>query len=197
MQSVALTGLLKIELPSATIRLSDGGLIKWGAETFTAKDTLFGTIASFSEVNEGVGEEVPAFELTFSPPESSLADDLASPGYQTSQVTVWIAEYNPATGSVVGTPTVMFLGQLDQIELGVSRDSRDLGATVVSFAERLFSRNEGNSLSEAFHKSVWPGETGMDAANGLSITVSWGAESSGQGYISTSGPAWRRQWVDM
>lgn len=196
MQSVALTGLLKIELPDATVRLSDGGLIKWGAETFTAKDPLFGTIASFSEVNEGVGEEVPAFEVTFAPPESSLADDLASPGYQTSQVTVWIAEYNPATGSVVGTPTVMFLGQLDQIELGVSRDSRDLGTTVVSFAERLFSRNEGNGLSEAFHKSVWPGETGMDAANGLSITVAWGAESSGQGYLTSTAP-WNRQWVTV
>lgn len=197
MESVALTGLLQIELPDATIRLSDGGLIKWGSETFTAKDPLFGTIASLSEVNEGVGEEVPAFEVTFAPPESSLADDLASPGYQTSQVTVWIAEYNPATGSVVGAPTVMFLGQLDQIEIGVSRDSRDLGTTVVSFAERLFSRNEGNGLSEAFHKSVWPGETGMDAANGLSITVAWGAESSGQGYISTNGPAWRREWVTV
>lgn len=194
MESVALVGLLKIELADATVRLCDGGIIKWGSETFTAKDPLFGTIASLSEVNEGVGEEVPAFEVTFNPPETSLADDLASPGYQTSRVSVWIAEYNPATGSVTGTPTLMFLGQLDQIELGISRDSRDLGTTVVSFAERLFNRNEGNSLSEAFHKSVWPGETGMDAANGLSITVAWGAESAGQGYIAATSP-WGRQWV--
>lgn len=197
MNSVALVGLLKIELPGGTVRLCDGGVITWGSETFSAKDPLFGTIASLSEVNEGVGEEVPAFEVTFNPPSSSLASDLAAPGYQTSQVSVWIAEYDQSTGSVIGTPSLMFLGQLDQIELGLTRDARDLGTTVVSFAERLFNRNEGNSLSEAFHKSVWPGETGMDGANGLTVTVTWGAESSGQGYISTSGPAWDRQWVQM
>jgi hypothetical protein len=178
MRSVSLTGLLKIELPDVTVRLCDGGIVRWGSETFSAKDALFGSIASLSELNEGVGEEVPAFDITFLPPESSTPDEIAAPGYQTARVSVWIAEYSPAAGSVVGTPDLVFLGQLDQIELGVEKDRRDLGCSVVSLAERLFNRNEGNTLSPSFHKSIWPGETGHDAANGLTIPVAWGVETT-------------------
>ncbi len=178
MRIVSLVGLLKIELPEATVRLCDGGLIKWDTETFRSKDALFGTIASFGEVNEGVGEEVPAFDITFLPPDEVDPDDLAAPGYQTARVSVWIAEYDQATGSVVGTPDLMFLGQLDQIELAVEKDRRELGCGIVSLAERLFNRNEGNTLSPSFHKSVWPGETGHDAGNGLTIPVAWGVETT-------------------
>lgn len=178
MRNIALAGLLKIELPEATVRLCDGGLIKWGTEIFRAKDPLFGTIASFGEVNEGIGDEVPAFDATFLPPDGVNPNDLAAPGYQTARVNVWIAEYDQATGSVVGTPTLMFLGQLDQIELAIEKDRRDLSCSVVSLAERLFNRNEGNTLSPSFHKSVWPGETGHDAGNGLTIPVAWGVETT-------------------
>lgn len=194
MQSVALAGLLKIELPEATVRLCDGGLIRWGAEVFRARDALFGTIGGFGEVSEGVGEEVPAFDITFLPPDGVDPNDLAAPGYQTARVSVWIAEFDPATSAVIGTPDLMFLGQLDEIELAIDRSTRELTCSVVSLAERLFNRNEGNTLSEAFHKSVWPGETGMDAANGLSVTVAWGVESASQGYTRKTSP-FSTEWV--
>jgi hypothetical protein len=141
-----------------------------------------------------VGEEVPAFDVTFLPPDGVDPADLAEPGYQTARVSVWIAEFDPATGNVVGTPDLMFLGQLDEIELAIDKGTRELTSSVVSLAERLFNRNEGNTLSEAFHKSVWPGETGHDAANGLSVTVAWGVESAGQGYVKQTSP-WTREWV--
>lgn len=201
MNTVALVGLLKIELPAATVRLCDGGVIYWGAETFRAKDPLFGTIGNFGELGEGIGDEVPAFEITFLPPEGVDPEDLAAEGYQTARVSIWIAEFDPATSAVIGTPDLMFLGQLDMIELSVDGSGgdkrRELQCSVVSLAERLFTRNEGNTLSEAFHKSVWPGETGQDSANGLTITVAWGTESAGQGRPSFfnpgswGGPTWQ------
>lgn len=186
MRTWNLTGLLKIELPAATVRLCDGGIIQWGAETFRAKDPLFGSIGGFGEINEGVGEEVPAFDVTFLPPDGVDPNDLAQPGYQASRFTAWIAEYDIATGAVIGTPDLIFLGQLDQIELGIDKGQRELNCQVVSMAERLFNRNEGNGLSPSFHKSVWPGETGQDAANGLTIPVAWGVESPSGG-VSTAG----------
>lgn len=187
MRSWNLTGLLKIELPTATVRLCDGGIIKWDAETFRAKDPLFGAIGGFGEINEGVGEEVPSFDVTFEPPDAADPDDLTAPGYQTSRFTAWIAEYNPATGEVMGTPDAIFLGQLDQMELAIDKGNRELNVQVVSMAERLFNRNEGNTLSPSFHKLVWPGETGQDAANGLSIPVAWGVESPSGGTAVSTG----------
>ncbi len=187
MRNWNLTGLLKIELPAATVRLCDGGIIRWGSEVFRAKDALFGNIGSFGEINEGVGEEVPAFDVTFLPPDGVDPNDLAAPGYQASRFTAWIAEYDPATGEVTGTPDLIFLGQLDQIEYARDKGSHELNVQIVSLAERLFNRNEGNTLSPSFHKSVWPGETGQDAANGLSVPVAWGTESPSGGTAVPSG----------
>jgi hypothetical protein len=48
---------------------------------------------------------------------------------------------------------------------------------IVSTAERLFEVNIGNTLSPRFHKSIWPGETGEDAAIGIGLTVAWGIEA--------------------
>jgi len=53
--------------------------------------------------------------------------------------------------------------------------------------ERLLLRNSGNSLSAAWHKSIWPGETGHDQATGLKTPVAWGVAAppggvSGGGY---------------
>jgi len=73
---------------------------------------------------------------------------------------------------------LLFYGQIDQTILRVGRAVRELAMTIVSTLERLFLRNEGNSLSPVFHKSVWPGETGHDNATGLTVPVAWGVASS-------------------
>jgi hypothetical protein len=178
MDSVTLTGLLKIEMRSGpTLRFCDGGLVTWGAETFAAKDDVFGAIGSLDALEEGVGDEVPALRLTFLPASTAAAAALVQPGWQGSPVRFWIAEVNPASGAVVGTPDLMFHGQIDTGDLIVDRGSRAVEYDIVSTAERLFALNEGNSLNPRFHKRVWPGETGEDNATGLGSTVAWGTAS--------------------
>lgn len=173
----ALAGLLKIELPTGTVRLCDGGRVIWGAESYAAKDATFGTIDGLDGLNEGIGDEVPALSLRLLPAGDAAPADLTQPGFQTARTRLWIAEVDETTGAVVGTPDPQFDGQLDQGTLTVGKDSRELEFTVVSMAERLFNRADGNSLSPTFHKSVWSGETGHDQANGLTIPVAWGAEA--------------------
>lgn len=178
MQRLALVGLLKIELPAATVRLCDGGFIVFDGETYTSKDATFGTIASLQALTEGVGEEIPAMELSLNPATDSAPADLSKPGFQQSAVRLWVGEYDEEAGTLTGTPDLLFYGQIDQTVLRVGRSVRDLAMTIVASLERLFMRNEGNSLSPVFHKSVWPGETGHDNATGLTIPVAWGVEQS-------------------
>lgn len=175
MNRVGLIGLVRIELPARTVRLCDGGFILWGAEVFKSADAVFGTVASLEALGEGVGDEVPALELAFLPPAASTPADLSQPGFQRSRVLFAIAEYDVDTGLMVGTPDVMFDGQIDRTQLTVGRQ-RELAVTVVSTAERLFDLNIGNSLSSTFHKSVWPGELGHDNATGLGVQTAWGVE---------------------
>lgn len=178
MQSVTLSGLVQIDLRGgATLRLCDGGIVTWGANTFTSKDSTFGGIGGMEPLSEGVGDEVPALRMTFFPESTAAAADLVQPGWQASPMKFWIAEVDRSTGEVVGTPELMLHGQLDTADLEVGMGTRAINFDVVSTAERLLEGNQGNTLSPRFHKSVWPGETGEDAAIGIGISVAWGVES--------------------
>jgi len=187
--SVSLIGLCKIELPTGDVHLCDGGFIEYDGDTYRSSDAVLGTIASIQAMGEGTGPEVPAMEMVLLPPEASTPADLAQPGWQTSRARFWIGEYDPETGLLDGTPDLMFDGQLDQASLSVGL-TRELAMTVVSLAERLFERNTGNSLTSAWHKSIWPGELGHDNATGLAVQVAWGVANP-QGAGVAYAPAYR------
>lgn len=174
MRRIAFTGLIKIEFPGHELRLCDGAFFDWGADRYTSKDATFGTIGGLEPVSEGVGEEVPVFELTLLPPGETPASTLAAPGYQAARARFWLAEYDVDTGLLVGTPDLQYDGQVDQITLGFGKGVRNMVVSIVSNTARLLERNIGNSLNSAFHKSVWPGETGHDNADGLGRQVAWG-----------------------
>lgn len=185
MNAVALTGLVQIDLPERTLRYCDGGFFEFEGETFRSSDDTFGTIGALAAMSEGVGDVVPALQMTLLPSGSAAAADLSKPGHQTARVRFWIAEYDVATG-VIGSSEVMFDGQVDQTILTVGKGTKTLDVSVVSLAERLFEGNIGNTLNPTWHKSVWPGEKGHDNATGLGIPIAWGAEAP-----RSSGSFWR------
>lgn len=185
MEVVSFTGLLKIELPAADVRLCDGGWFAWGGEAYRGRDPLYGVITSVEGLEEGVGDEIPALDVTFAPPGSAAPGDLSQPGYQQSRVRLWVADYDPETGQIVGTPEQELDGMLDQTSLRVGRAERELSTTIVPTAERMFQRNIGNSLSPSFHKTLFPGELGHDNATGLKKPTAWGVASP-----QTAGTSW-------
>ena len=178
MDIIGLTGLMRMELRDGrVIRLCDGGFIRLGSELFMSSDDTFGVIGSMETFAEGVGDEVPAFKLTFLPASTAAAGDLSAPGMQGSRTRFYIAEYDPNTGVVIGEPDQQFDGQIDRTLLRIGRGKRELDIEFVSTSERLFTLNEGNSLNPRFHKLVNPGEKGEDNATGLGIGRAWGTET--------------------
>lgn len=193
MNTVSLIGLCKIELPGGDVRLCDGGFIVFDAETYTSADALLGTVASIDGLETGLSNTVPALEMVFMPPEASTPGDLAQPGWQQSRARFWIAEYDIEAGTIVGTPDLLFDGQLDQAALAVGA-SRELALTVVSLAERLFERNTGNSLTDTWHQSIWPGELGHKNATGLNTQVAWGvAGATASSSSGMSAPSYQKR----
>ena len=175
MNAIALTGLVQVDLPERTLRFCDGAFFAFEGETFRGKDATYGTIAALAAMSEGVGDTVPAIQMTLLPANDAAPADLSQPGHQTARVRFWIAEYDVASGLITSSE-VMFDGQVDQTILTVGNGAKTLEVSVVSLAERLFEGNIGNTLNPTFHKSVWPGETGHDQATGLTIPVAWGTE---------------------
>ncbi|MGB3846036.1 MAG: hypothetical protein WA940_09220 [Sphingopyxis sp.] len=196
MDRVMLSGLVKIELPGVTLRLCDGAFIKWGAETFDAEDATFGAIRSIEAISEGVGDEIPALRINFLPRTTAAAAELSQPDWQGSRVRMWIAEVDPDTYAITGTPELMFYGQTDSTKLITGRARRELVMDVTSAAERLFVVNEANTLSPRFHKLLYPGELGEDNAVGVGVGVAWGTAQpttySGSGFAAGG-----KSWLDL
>lgn len=180
MSRIALTGLVKINLPDRTLRFCDGGFFVYESETYRSSDPVFGTIGALQTMAESVGDIVPAVVLTLLPPTTTAVAEVSQPGNQTSPVQFIIAEYDADTG-LITTGNVEFYGQVDQTILTARRDSYELTVSAVSLAERLFERNIGNTMNPTWHKSVWPGELGQDNATGLTSSVAWGVEAAPSG----------------
>lgn len=195
MTTVKLAGLMKMSLRDGrTIRLCDGGFVRAdvgaGVETFLSRDDVFGVIGSMETFTEGVGDEVPAFTLTFLPSSTAALTEISAPGMQGSVTRFWTVELNADTDVPVDAPDLMFDGQIDQTIPRIGRGKRELDIGFVSTAERLFAGNEGNSLNPIFHKSIYPGELGEDNATGLGTAVAWGTEAQpGAGYYNAFGGA--------
>jgi hypothetical protein len=185
---VLLTGLIEMQLPSRTVRLCDGGFVNWPARgLFTSQDSKFGTIESVEGVTDAVGDEAPGARLTLLPTSTAAASDLFQSNAQGSPILFWLAEVDRATGLLVGTPNLLFLGMVDFMRLAVGKNSRKVEVEFVAAAERLFLVREGNVLSPRFHNDAWPGENGFNHCTGNGTQVPWGINGPPRGSIYTSG----------
>lgn len=177
MRQIGLVGLIKIELPGQVVRLCAGGFFVWQGETYLSRDAVFGSVNSVQAIEEGVDGQVPSGAILFQPASLQSAATLSNAAYQGSRVRLWLAEYSPVTGQIIGAPDLEFDGIIDQTTLIVGKSRFELEMTIVSASDRLFERNIGNTLNPAWHKDVWPGETGHDNATGLGVPVAWGVEA--------------------
>lgn len=181
---LTLAWLVKLELPAATLRFTDGGQAIWAAETFRSEDAVFGTLGEAEAPDEVIGDEAPAITVNILPKDAAAAATLSAPEYQGSPFRVWLARIDRTTGEVDGDPELAADMELDTTRLVAGRRTRRLEMGLVASAERLFMINEGAVLSGRFHKSVWPGELGFDNATGTPYSKAWGVQGPPRGSSS-------------
>lgn len=186
-----LTWLLRLDLPSGSAFMSDGGVTIWGGNTYTANHPVLGGIKQIGELTEGFGPELPEQELIIAPPSNAAVSPLQQGCWRRSAVRLWLAEFDEVTGAVVGTPDLRFAGRMDRMRQTFAFQQLGIVLTCVPETEVLLFSDDGNGLSAEFHKSLYAGETGHDQATGLVRTVTWGVESgrSGNGGNSSSAAA--------
>lgn len=188
--AVLLFGALKIELPGYTIRLLDGsGSLVIGGETYVGLDQTFGTLADISELDEEIGDSAPEVTITLYPPDLSATAALAHPGMQGSRATIMVGAADPVAGLAIGTPEVLFLGEIDVPAVNIDQSgARTVDFTIVSIFERLFEVDEGQRATDGWHQSICPGELGLEFMTGTDVNLYWGAKPP-QGIIAKSGSA--------
>lgn len=179
-----LVGVAKFELPERDVRLCDGGFVYFDGEKYTSADEDFGAIETTDEIEERSGDEAPGASLTFLPASTAAAAALSSASYQGSPMGFWLLRVDEMTGEVLESELLADM-ELDTTTLRTSKGRRVLDIGMISAAERLFNVNDGNTLSPTFHKSVWPGELGLDNAIGVPATRAWGVQGPPRGaYIA-------------
>jgi hypothetical protein len=182
--------LIRADLPGYTLtHLVGAGVAPWGADVYTGKDPRFGALISASNLRDGAGDEAPEWELTFAPPSEVAAALISAPEMQGSPVSGWIAVINPATGQVLADPLNLFTGTLDVPRLRVGRGTRTVEWRCLSALDSFHDINEGARLSDAWHKSVWPSETGLANMTGIDATSYWGVENPPSNIVIGSGGA--------
>lgn len=180
-----MVGLLEIDHPAAMIRLCDGGFFNWPARgVFVSRDEEWGTLGSVEPAGESVGDEAPGGRMSLLVPDPDAAIALARADAQGAPISMWLAEADPNTGLLVGSPEPMFNGFVDTITVQLSRGGAEVVIEYVSVAERLFLVREGNVLSDAFHQLAWPGELGFSQCTGSVTAVPWGVNGPPRGSIS-------------
>lgn len=168
------------------IRLLDGsGSLSFGGHTFTGQDDRYGAISSVESFTDGLDAEAPTMTVTLSLASNVATAEVADPAAQGSRVSAWIGAVDPIGGAVLGDPELVFVGEVDTATLTVGQNSRALALSCVSAFERMFSGDEGVRLNDAYHQSIWPGETGLVAASAVRDRPYWGAEAPTPAVTST------------
>ena len=187
MKRVLLAALLKVELPGHAACLVDGGTLGFGGDTYTSADSVLGVPEGFEALEEGVGEEAPAAAITFILPDATASATVNSPSIVDSRVRLWLADVDPDTGLVIGTPDQLADWLVDYPSIEIDGGVRRLTLNCVSHAQRLFETNLGNSLSPKFHERIYPGEFGLRNATGVARAVPWAAASPPRGTAQVTG----------
>lgn len=172
-----LFGALEINLPDRDIRLLDGSAaITFGGNTYTGSDDDYGTLHAIQSFDDGMGDTAPRLNMSLYPATTLAAEAMLDPAAQGSRIRVWLGAFIRETGAAVEDPILLFDGEIDQGALKLAKGRRILEYECAGGFERFFENQEGARLSPGFHKSVWPGETGLDNVTGVQQTIYWGSQ---------------------
>jgi hypothetical protein len=169
--------LIEVVLPGYTMRhLVGDGEVKWNGNRFVGRDPKFGVLASAGSLQDGVVDEAPEWELSFTPPSEVAAAQLTAATTQGGDVNGWLAVVDRTTGQVIPEPIHLFAGELDVPRLRVGKGSLTVVWRCVSALEPFHDQEVAARLSDSHHKAVWPGETGLANMSGIEKTSYWGVE---------------------
>lgn len=178
-------GALKIEFPDRTVRLLDrsGYLDFGGGEVFTGEDPVYGVWATGDDISDGVDSEAPRFQFGLKIPNPAVAQAMVRPGsaYQMSPVTVMTGLVDPYSGLPVPGWETEFVGYFDTAVRHVDAD-QDIDLTECdsfSVFEYLMENSEGVRLNGSWHKSLHPGELGLDLVVDVEKSLPWGTGGAG------------------
>lgn len=170
-----MVGTVEINLPGYDLCLLDGAAeVMIAGKKFVGRDPIYGALDTIQGLSDTTGDQAQTLTIGLIPAGDTALGLLLDPAAQGSLVTVGINVVDPATGLPVSDTYVLCRAELNVPTVTWGQNNRRLEYKCYTVSERLFATEEGNRLSDAFHQSVWPGETGLFAVTGVEVYVPWG-----------------------
>ncbi len=181
-----MVSLVKIEFPSRTVRLCDGGRAIFGGEEYLSSDDVFGVLAGAEEIADEMGDSAPGGGFSLMPSPDTPLSVLIDPAMQNCRVRFWQGELDADMQTV--TNADFLADKLIDVPTW-SPDEWVLDLELMDRTEIFFLRSEGNVCSSSWHQSIRPGERGFDNCTDAPGQVAWGVESppSGTAYRGGNG----------
>jgi len=167
---------LELALKERTVRLTSGGTVVFGGQTYHPEDEDLGVLSEIGEVNEGEVSEATAPDLMFQAyTDEGVAELAASQG---GAWTLYWGTIEPTTGAVIGTPETVTRGYLNVGTLSFGEAQR--GLSFSSYTEEQFQllSDAQRRLNPSHHKSVWgsSNEAGLDYVTEYDRKIFWRAK---------------------
>jgi len=184
---------LRVELSGGyVINLIDGrGTVAFdignGIQQFDGEDPVFGALASASSLTEQVATDSPRFTFALMPTTADAVGTLSNPAHQGCPVYVWWGMVDEMTGAPIGTPTMLWSGRWDFAKTNLSAESMVVEVETVSAFDRLYVAEEGARLNPTFHRSLFPGETGLDWMTAAQGDLHWGTDAPAPAIVKHGG----------
>lgn len=164
-----------VTLADTTIRWTDAGSVVWGANTYTARNAIYGSLDSISEITDGIDDDASPVTLTIIPPDLTSVADITAADAQGGRVTIHLGAVNPTTRVLVSEPYRLFIGELDQPSLKQGKRQL-LEYEVITGEARGLEPNEEQRQTDAFHQMIWPDELGNEFATDGPRVSYWRAD---------------------
>lgn len=178
--------ILRIDLPGHDVRLSEGGEVRYAGDVYSDIDPVLGTVIGYEDFSSGDADHSPAFELVWGPKDTAAAVALAHPSSQGAFAEWRWLSIDRDTNAVLADHRA-FTGLVDNVEITLDEARLELRMGFATHIDRLLNTDKGNRLNRAFHRSVWPGETGLDFMTGTVVRPPWGEEDRKRGGATVGG----------
>ena len=166
--------IVSVALAAGTVRLSSGGDISYGGNTYSDVNASYGALERVAAISDGADDQIPAYEIEINLPAAGAKALWSVTTDQGVDVYVYMGTINRSTGAVVGVE-LLFFGEYNYPRFTVSENGDRATLVCTSQLARLLEPNHERKLSDAMHQACFSGELGLSFTTRLTRKIYWRA----------------------
>ena len=177
-QNVNLLMFAKLEFPSGTIYVHNGlGTYNWDSQDWLG----VGDLGSISKVEEGVDVSPYAITLTLSGLDATMSGAALTEDYFMRPVTIYLGVLD-ARDILIDTPTQVWTGFMDQMNLTVGADGGDAIQLIAESELSRFDKSKNLMYTNANQQQRYSGDLFFSHIHKVEgAKIKWGSASGGNG----------------